>query len=237
MSEIDRYSNFRISREVEITPAVQRVHDSLQSIIARTFNARGSGLDLQPLDSGQYAIAPTETPNAALYPLGSWRYTHLEVLVQPDQRRLDGQRRRLYGRSDELISKVAATNEELLVTATNVTAHVQKSYPSLGEELVLEIHPQREDAVIIDEQNRLLHDAVRSSGPGNQLLGVYEPRPLTIPIGRLPLASAIRGEPYEQRRRKLLVAAGLHMPLSKIVLCPATPSAKDAPAARYHRPR
>lgn len=246
MSEVDRYSNFRISREVEITPAIQRFHDSLQSIVARTFNAHGAGLDLRPVESlvdegepavGRYTIARTEIPNAKVYPLNTWRYTHLEVLVRPDQLKLESQRRRLYSRSNELVAKVVATDDELLVTATQIAAETQTDYPSRGEELVLVIHPSRKDAIVVDEQNRLLHYAVRNSGPGSQLLGIYEPRPLTIALGHLPVASTVRGEPYDKRRRKLLVAAGLHMPLSTIVLCAATPGAQDAPRSKYLRPR
>ena len=246
MSEFDRYSSFRISREVVVTPAVKRVHDSLQAIVARTFNAQGTGLDIRPVESlihegeppaGRYDYTSTEVPSAKIYALNSWSYTHLEILVPPDQHKLELQRRRLYGRSAELIAKVAASDEELLVNAVQVTTEFQTDYPSLGEELVLKLHPKRENAVMIDEQNSLLHEVIRSSGPGSQLVGAYMPRPLTISIGRLPLESTVCDESYELRRRKLLVAAGLHMPLSKIVLCPATPSARDAPATRYLRLR
>lgn len=210
----------------EVTPSEQL--EGLSAVIGeaalRLFGDKAAILKKAPAAGLQDGIKINGSSNVIgipavkIYPADRLRLTQFEILVSTKDVPKHTMLKRLDERSDEIIDSIPFGSDKLTVASSCVEYAYQSGYTNLGEEIVLGLD-MSQDAIIIEEQNRLLDQKIRHKGPGNDLSYDFQAVRLSIPVGRLPLFRADQWL-YDSYKLALQHMIQPYLPLQGIELCP-----------------
>ena len=225
-----RYRYLRILREVRPTNELEALLAVIGEAAVSLFGDKAAVL--KKLSPNRQLLKPHRPntriigiPAVTVYPANRLWLTQFEALVSPKDVSKHSLLKRLDDRTEEIIAGVLLSDRELTVSSHRMSFARQSGFENLGQEMVLELE-QSANTALIDEQNKILDDKIRQTGPGNDLSSNFHAPQLSIAVGRLPVYYADQASEFTAKMSQLQIEVQQYLPQPGIELSQMVPLGK-----------